>query len=682
LSSNLVLANDGVNPDKVLAAGMRIRQYFTPAKNLNLDSLSLELTNSDNVDFHQFDCRVQITQGGTVIGEDTAQSVMIYQGRSERVTVYFSSLALKANTQYALNITLPVTYAFTLNELYLTSIQPPPSPLNAVLGNFESYDLTLGSTSFLSGSLWFLGYGTVEPPPAYSVTYQGNGATGGSVPVDSKQYEENMSVTVLANTGNLVRTNYTFRGWSTNPSASTPAYTVSGSTVTPPSFTMGVSNVVLYAVWEALPAYTVTYMPNWPGGSAGSGSVPTDSANYTTGSTVTVRANPGNLAKAGYIFRGWATSSSASNPNYTVTGSTVSPSSFTMGTANVTLYAVWEVLPTYRVIYNANWPGGSAGTGSVPTDSADYLTGTSVTVRANTGNLAKAGYTFRGWATTNNAANPNYTVTGSTVSPSSFTMGSANVVLFAVWAVLVYSVGFSVSLNAQAALTRQLSIVRQTTPYLTLFGGVNRLVLFLRGVSVNLNTSALLSRVSVQLRGFRAGLGAAAVFASLSEGLYGFSAKLSLSADFGVLRIPVLRAAVFDAGLSVQAMLYKRIQLTRRILSNLSVGASLQRRVWGVRSYVAGSVVSVWFVRRFDAVRQLGAGLGLSAGWSRIFCVLRGFNAGLSLRAGLGRGFVYLRGFAAALGLEAVFMHWFGRLREGLFIFERKKHSDIVEEIL
>jgi len=682
LSSNLVLANDGVNPDNVLAAGMRIRQYFTPAKNLNLDSLSLELTNSDNVDFHQFDCRVQITQGGTVIGEDTAQSVMIYQGRSERVTVYFSSLALKANTQYALNITLPVTYAFTLNELYLTSIQPPPSPLNVVLGNFESYDLTSGSTSFLSGSLWFLGYGTVEPPPAYSVTYQGNGATGGSVPVDSKQYEENMSVTVLANTGNLVRTNYTFRGWSTNPSASTPAYTVSGSTVTPPSFTMGAANVVLYAVWEALPAYTVTYMPNWPGGSAGSGSVPTDSANYTTGSTVTVRANTGNLAKAGYIFRGWATSSSASNPNYTVTGSTVSPSSFTMGTANVTLYAVWEALPTYRVTYNANWPGGSAGTGSVPTDSADYLTGTSVTVRANTGNLAKAGYTFRGWATTNNAANPNYTVTGSTVTPSTFTMGTANVVLFAVWAVLVYSVGFSVSLNAQAALTRQSSLVRQTTSYLTLFGGVNRLVLFLRGVYVNLNTSVLLSRVLVQLRGFRAGLGAAAVFASLSEGLYGFSAQLSLAADFEALRIPALRAAAFNAGLSVKSAFARSVELNRRFFSFLGVSAGLKRFLISVRGFSVSAYLASAVERQIRMVRQFTADLGASAWFVRVFSVLRGFRADLNVSVWFSRGFVYLRGFAAALGLEAVFMHWFGRLREGLFIFERKKHPDIDEEIL
>ena len=83
----------------------------------------------------------------------------------------------------------------------------------------------------------------------YTVTYNSNGATGGSVPNDGSDYASGNSVTVKANTGNLVRTNYEFQGWSESPTATTPTYAVSGTTITPANFNMGTSNVTLYAVW-------------------------------------------------------------------------------------------------------------------------------------------------------------------------------------------------------------------------------------------------------------------------------------------------------------------------------------------------------------------------------------------------------------------------------------------------
>lgn len=46
----------------------------------------------------------------------------------------------------------------------------------------------------------------------YSVTYGGNGNTGGSVPVDTQQYVEGDTVTILGNTGSLAKTGCTFGG--------------------------------------------------------------------------------------------------------------------------------------------------------------------------------------------------------------------------------------------------------------------------------------------------------------------------------------------------------------------------------------------------------------------------------------------------------------------------------------
>lgn len=44
----------------------------------------------------------------------------------------------------------------------------------------------------------------------YSVTYDANSATSGTVPVDSTIYNASQTVTVLGNTGTLARTNFVF----------------------------------------------------------------------------------------------------------------------------------------------------------------------------------------------------------------------------------------------------------------------------------------------------------------------------------------------------------------------------------------------------------------------------------------------------------------------------------------
>ncbi|HNY49331.1 MAG TPA: InlB B-repeat-containing protein [Smithella sp.] len=81
------------------------------------------------------------------------------------------------------------------------------------------------------------------PDSTYTVTYNGNGSTGGSVPVDSTNYSSGQTVTVLGNTGTLAKTGYLFTGWNTQSNGSGTTYT-QGQT-----FVMGSSNVTLYALW-------------------------------------------------------------------------------------------------------------------------------------------------------------------------------------------------------------------------------------------------------------------------------------------------------------------------------------------------------------------------------------------------------------------------------------------------
>ncbi len=157
----------------------------------------------------------------------------------------------------------------------------------------------------------------------------------------------------------------------------------------------------------------VYYDPN----GATSGAVPVDSNLYQQGYIVTVLGNTGGLTRQGYRFVGWGTTPAG--------GMIYQPGQvFTMPDHDVTLYAIWELLPpTYlRVYYDPN----GATSGVVPIDSNLYQQGNIVTVLGNTGGLARQGYTFVGWGTTPN---------GGTIYQAGqvFTMPGHDVTLYAIW---------------------------------------------------------------------------------------------------------------------------------------------------------------------------------------------------------------------------------------------------------
>ncbi|KXL52204.1 endo-1,4-beta-xylanase A precursor [Anaerotignum neopropionicum] len=242
---------------------------------------------------------------------------------------------------------------------------------------------------------------------SYTVTYNGNDSTGGSVPVDGYTYSEGGSVTVLPNAGTLVKTNYTFAGWNTLADGTGTNYAPAAT------FAMGAGNVTLYAKWTEDPKYTVTYDGNGKTG----GIVPVDGSTYYSGATVAALSNTGTLVKTNYTFAGWNTLSDGTGTNY------APAATFAMGAGNVTLYAKWTEDSTYSVTYDAN---GSTG-GTIPTDGATYYNGATVTVLGNTGTLVKTNSTFAGWNTLADGTGTNY------APAATFAMGAGNVTLYAKW---------------------------------------------------------------------------------------------------------------------------------------------------------------------------------------------------------------------------------------------------------
>jgi uncharacterized repeat protein (TIGR02543 family) len=249
----------------------------------------------------------------------------------------------------------------------------------------------------------------------YVVTYNYNGATGGASTSSATFVTAGTPIVLPTPT----RTGYNFAGWFTDAALST-ANQLAGTNYSPVGTTLSLG---LFAKWEAI-NYNFTYDSN----SADAGTVPTETAKQIT-QNVTIKANTGSLIRIGYTFGGWNTNTNGTGTNY------LSGSQFTMGSANVFLYATWNP-NTYTVTYNANGATGNAQRSSSSVTSDTYTTEGSAIALPGVGNLVRAGYTFGGWNTsaagtgTNRLENDPYT----TVS---------DVIFYAKWNPVTYSITYN-----------------------------------------------------------------------------------------------------------------------------------------------------------------------------------------------------------------------------------------------
>ena len=105
-------------------------------------------------------------------------------------------------------------------------------------GTLTNFALKGSSSNWVDSEAW-AGVNT------YTVTYDNNGATSGTVPNDNRQYVEGAAASVKGG-GQLVRTGYTFGGWNTTKDGSGSHYAENSSLV------VGSDNVILYAQWDGV----------------------------------------------------------------------------------------------------------------------------------------------------------------------------------------------------------------------------------------------------------------------------------------------------------------------------------------------------------------------------------------------------------------------------------------------
>lgn len=99
--------------------------------------------------------------------------------------------------------------------------------------------LTMGCANLTLYAQWSASYAT------FTVTYAGNGSSSGFGLPDPNQYSAGSTVTVRGNLGFFFNPGYAFTGWNTSANGSGTDRAIGES------FTMGNSNVTLYAQWEA-----------------------------------------------------------------------------------------------------------------------------------------------------------------------------------------------------------------------------------------------------------------------------------------------------------------------------------------------------------------------------------------------------------------------------------------------
>ena len=205
---------------------------------------------------------------------------------------------------------------------------------------------------------------------AQTLTYHGNGATGGNTAAQSGKTGDELTT----NANGFTRDGYTFVRWDTAKDGSGTAYGEGKNGVS--QYTMKPAGNDLYAIWKANPA-TIQYRNGYPNTT---GSTPDTTGN--TGDTVTVSQN--SFDRPGYTFTGWSTSKRGDpslNPG----------DKHTLEPGTTTVWAQWKANPAH-LVYNSNI--GSIGSETKTVDGV-----VDQTVKTIDNPFDRPGYTFSGWNT-------------------------------------------------------------------------------------------------------------------------------------------------------------------------------------------------------------------------------------------------------------------------------------------
>ena len=342
-----------------------------------------------------------IYQPGATISSGTAP-ITLYA----KWVTYTHTLNYNANGGTGAPAAQAVTDASTTTSLTISSTVPAranysfagwTTASNGTGAIYQPGDtIPIGTAAIMLYAKWATIY-------THTLNYNANGGTG--IPA-SEIVKDTLAISPIAVSGTVPsRANYIFAGWNTVPNGTGVTY-LPGE-----SIDVGTSAVTLSAMWYTAASSYTHNLSFYVSPGTGAPATQTTADSHAVSKITIPSVIP---TRSGYMFLGWNTSSAGTGTNYQPGGSV------NVGTAAVTLYAVWAVPYTHTLNFNAN-----NGTGApASTVITDANTTASITIPPTV--PARTGYVFSGWNTNAAGTGTNYQP-GDTVS-----VGSA-ITLYAKW---------------------------------------------------------------------------------------------------------------------------------------------------------------------------------------------------------------------------------------------------------
>ncbi len=252
---------------------------------------------------------------------------------------------------------------------------------------------------------------TIISPGTFCITYSGNGADGGIVPLRQIGMT-GFSIQVYGNTGDLTRAGCSFNNWNTKADGTGNRFEANAPYPGP-------DNITLYAQW-AHPDYTVIFDGQGANTQASPATIKVVAPANTIGS---LPATP--PKKDGYYFAGWYTQPEGAGTPFVVGSQVIS---------DKTVYAYWTLRPDFTVTYDSQGATTPAG------HTTKVVVAPKTTVEELPTPPAKTGYNFGGWYTSQAGAGSQFTEE---------TIVNENITVYAKW----NSYSYIVTFDSQGATT-------------------------------------------------------------------------------------------------------------------------------------------------------------------------------------------------------------------------------------
>ena len=228
LTGDLTILGNGKN--YLVYSNEATTEMIVPKGSLNISKTLLGDAVDGTAEFH---FKVTFSDDGTYDGVTSGSLITLKGGENHVIT----------------NIPHGVTYTVIEVEANQNGYTTTSSGTNGIIIYDEQSEANFVNTKNKQ----------IDVTEYYIVTYRGNGHTAGLVPIDNISPYESGSQVTIKDSGNMVKTGYSFLGWSQSSSApTTAALFTAGSTF------YIYEDITLYAVWSAI-EYTVTYAPGTHG---------------------------------------------------------------------------------------------------------------------------------------------------------------------------------------------------------------------------------------------------------------------------------------------------------------------------------------------------------------------------------------------------------------------------------